>query len=81
MKSFYKLLMMSFVYGSLITFLYVFVSAYHNENKQIIVDINSVGEANLEMFILWPIVLFCGTYLFIDYFNKSVKEVLDEQKL
>lgn len=35
-----------------ITFLLVFVTAYLNPAKRVIVDINSVGEANIEMFIL-----------------------------
>ena len=47
-----KLLSLSFLLGTSLLMYATFIIAYINPNKKVIVDINSVGEANFELIFL-----------------------------
>lgn len=50
------------LFGSFLVFAWVFTSAYINESKTTIIDINKYGEAKSEMFIVMPLVFITGLF-------------------
>jgi drug/metabolite transporter (DMT)-like permease len=70
-----KLIGMGFLFGSFLTLLYCFIVAYINPSKTTLVDINSIGEANFEMFVLIPIIAFFGVLAIILEYIDLKKEV------
>ena len=63
------------MFGTTLTFLKVFLTAYLDPAKQVLVTINQYGEANFEMFVLFPCVLVLGTIAavlaFMDWIKKE----------
>lgn len=75
MKERYKSYMMVMVFSTILVFTLTFVAAYLSEDKKVMIDINSIGEANFEMFVLIPLTLISGVYLFYDVIRKTLKEI------
>lgn len=52
-------------FGILLIFVYMFMLAYIGPNKQVIMNINMYGEADIEMLVIIPLV--CLSEFFISY--------------
>lgn len=70
-----KMLGLGALYTSNILFVFIFIVAYLNSSKTALVDINSFGEANLEMWIMVPFALIFGTISFIAYLKDTGKAI------
>ena len=67
-------MILGIIIGTVWTFLYMFLTAYISEDKQVLVSINDYNEANLEMWIVFPLVLCSSLYLIYDEFKEFKKE-------
>jgi len=59
--------------GSYAFLSYIWIVAYNNLTKTVLLDINSIGEANAELALLiigWPIVLYCIKIWFCQLWHK-----------
>lgn len=59
-----------------ITFIVIFIRAYENTSKINCININKVGEAKFEMFVLVPLVLASGVTSFV----LSIKDLNKERE-
>jgi hypothetical protein len=60
-EKFILLIGVTLLFTSFIVMGATYIAAYSNESKTVIVDINSKGEANLEMWILLPVTAAFGS--------------------
>lgn len=72
-KKILNILGISLLFATTIVFCYTSILAYMNPSKQVILDINSIGEANIEFFIVMPLVLIFGLFSLIQSFKNISK--------
>ena len=60
-EKFILLIGVTLLFASFIVMGSTYITAYSNESKTVLVDINSKGEANLEMWILLPVTVVFGS--------------------
>jgi len=68
---FWKRLAVSFGFANSAVFYYTFVIAYTSSAKQVIVDINSYGEAHIEMILFSIIMVFITIHYFIAVWGRK----------
>jgi len=72
-RNFIKLFGICLLFIGAVLFLDLFVNAYTNPDYRICIDINYYGEAQIEMFFLFPVMFIFGTWAMIlilkDYWN------------
>jgi hypothetical protein len=74
-KNIIKLIGVSFMFYTTLLLMYSFVLAYLSPAKISTININSVGEANIEMWLLLPVILIFGAltvyFIFQDFRRKK----------
>ena len=69
-----KLFGIGMLYATTLTFIAAFIIAYFNSGKTVLISINQIGEANIEMWIVMPMVLIFGTLsLIIEIYDLKKK--------
>ena len=75
MKQYIKLIGITLLLATFLAFVYVFLTAYSNPSKTVLVTINTIGEANSELLLLIITAIFGIMTLII-----IVNEVVEEDK-
>lgn len=69
MKTIIKVFMLALIITTVILLVYTFYTAYFDETKSIVINIDTYGEGNIEAWILNPLVILSLIYVSIDYFK------------
>lgn len=70
-----NIISISFVVGTCIVFFYVFIRAYSNPDKKEVININSKGEAEYEMWLMTPITILSLIYVAYRTLLPTAKEL------
>lgn len=74
------ILFYSILVGIFVVFTITFITAYLNPQKKVIVDINSIGEAKLELLLIivtWVLMVYSLYYIYSNVNrNRSLEEII-----
>jgi hypothetical protein len=80
MEGYIKIFGLAIMFCYMLVLIHTFYLAFFNESKQVIVDINRYGEANVEAFVVIPIALtvsVASLILFLKDFKDNDKKKED----
>lgn len=71
---FIRLMMLGLLSWTALMFVYLLTTAYLSPAKGVVMNINNYGEANMEMWLMNPLVLISAAYLLYEEFKEKKHE-------